>query len=251
MDQGAVPTTDIALTVLSTLVMSDGLSTSELAVALRVDQSVITEVLAGLAQGGFVFKDLLELYWLGPQLLSMGVYARTRSGLLIASAPVMNELAKRTKTGVALIIREQSHAYRVAFRDYPKSVVAPIGGLKLPPSGGLYTGGACTVLLAYAPQEVIEEVLTQHLHEFSPPSFRTREAVLQLLEQIRQEGTYWCEGTIHREVFSVTAPVRDAGDGVAAVLVISGLTRHVDPKLKQHLINEVKAAAAKVSGQLK
>jgi DNA-binding IclR family transcriptional regulator len=67
-DKSRVQAVDIALSVMSTLATSQGMSASELASKIGASAGLMSAILQKLVDRRFIFKDLLDLYWLGPQL---------------------------------------------------------------------------------------------------------------------------------------------------------------------------------------
>jgi DNA-binding IclR family transcriptional regulator len=231
---------EFALTVLTTLAGSQGISDAELTALLDADETQTTKVLGTLIARGFAHKDLLELNWLGPQVLFLSGQASERNALVRASAEVMDELVVQVNENVALLTRLDTRGYRVAIRDH---INPSINRLVVPTSGGLHTGGASKVLLAYAPPEIVEEVIATHLHEFVPPTVRTRKAVLALLELIRLNGYYLAKREIHPELFTLSAPIRDSSRRVVGALgvggSVSGLTEVRRDELLRCLLESV------------
>ena len=248
LEKRQIETVDLVLSIFSALAGSQGISAVELATATGVDAIVVSSILDRLADRGFVFKDPLNLYWLGPQVARMGGQASARNALLYASSSVMDDLLKSTgQSGATVIAREGMEVRLVASR----------GGsdlLRLPPlvasRGPLYIGGASKVVLAFAPETLIEEVIANHLHNFTPATIRTRDAALALLEKIRIDGFYLSIGESNVEVATITAPVYDARGEVVAALCLVGHAGDLDVVDTSRYIEQVVDSAKQISRRL-
>jgi IclR family KDG regulon transcriptional repressor len=191
--------------------------------------------------------DVLSLYWLGPQLLYLGGQASARNALIYASSEVMDNLLKDTREGVGLLVRNKLEAVMVAHRDFHDGRKLSRLPHLVPPRGPLHAGGASKVLLAYAPQEIIDEVIARYADSFLPASVRTREGILALLEGIRRDGFYVALGELHPDVFTINGPVRDPYGNVVASLGVMGLMTRLNPEYRQHLVESVLEGAQAIS----
>lgn len=248
LERQQLETVDLVLSIFSALAGSQGISAVELATATAVDPGIVSSALARLADRGFVFKDPLNLYWLGPQVARMGGQASARNALLYASTDVMDDLLRNTgQNGATVIAREGMEVRLVASR----------GGtdlLRLPPlvnsRGPLHIGGASKVMLAFAPQTVIDGVIDNHLHNFTPATIRTRDAALALLERIRVDGFYLSVGESNAEVATISAPVYDARGEVIATLCLIGHAGDLDVVDTSNYIEQVVEGAKQISRRL-
>jgi DNA-binding IclR family transcriptional regulator len=238
---------DLAVTLIVTLASSQGASASELASRVGGNPRRVLRILSTLNDRRFVSMDPLNLYWLGPQLLSLGGRANASNALIYASSEVMEDILDRTQESVGLTTRVESEILLVAFRGSPIPFpIPPLVATRAP----LYKGGGAKLLLAYAPLEVIDQVIAQHLNAFEPSSIRTREEVLQLLDKIRLDGFYICVGEPHPDVFTITAPVRDSQNRVVAAIGVMGSTSRLSPEHADHAKKSVLEGAKRISSRL-
>jgi DNA-binding IclR family transcriptional regulator len=243
-----IDTVDLVLALLSALATSQGVSVSELAATVAADRDLVAEVLDRFAERGFVFKDPLNLYWLGPQVANLGGQASTRNALIYAGSSILDDLLRDAQQDAAtLTTREGSELRLVMSRGSSKL-------LRLPPlvasRGPLYIGGASKVLMAFAPGGVIEDVIANHLDRFTPDTIRTRDAVLELLEKIRNDGFYLSIGESNPEVSTISAPVRDARGHVIAAISLIGRAGDLDKNDTGSHIKRVIDSAAQISKRL-
>jgi DNA-binding IclR family transcriptional regulator len=235
---------DRGLSVLDAIAANPGVTAAHLAAALHANRSLIFRILYTLGERGFVVKDSRNLYWLGPQLLYLGLQASGDNVLINASNQVMDTLLARTRESVVLIVRDQLETVRVAYRDSSHLIRVPVG---FAAKGGLHQGGASKILLAYAPEEVIDQVIERHLGEFVPAKLRTRDQVLKFLSTVRSDGYYAAIGETHPDLFSVSAPVRDFQGRTIAALAVVGLTSRLTAQKKADFVKHVIEGAAQIS----
>jgi IclR family KDG regulon transcriptional repressor len=243
-----IDTVDLVLALLSALATSQGVSVSELAATVAVDRDLVAEALDRFAERGFVFKDPLNLYWLGPQVAYIGGQASTRNALIYASSSIMDDLLCDTQQDSAVVVTREGLEIRHVMARGRSEL------LQLPPlvasRGPLHIGGTAKVMLAFAPREMIEEVIANNLDRFTPGTVRTRDAVHELLEKIRSDGFYLSIGESNLEVSTICAPVRDARGQVIAGLSLIGRAGDLDKNDTGSHIKRVIDSAAQISKRL-
>jgi DNA-binding IclR family transcriptional regulator len=244
---GRLGAVGLALDLLDGLAASQGVSLAELSTTVRMEDALVSPILDLLTDRGLVHRDPLDLYWLGPHTHYLGGQASARTALLYASAETLDHVASITGGHVALATRERLEIRQAAGRGFSEL-------LRLRPfidsRGSLYSGGAAKLLLAYAPQEVIDAVIAEHLADFTPATIRTRDDVLRLLATIRRDGFYVSIGEYRPDVFTISAPVHDARGSVVAVLVILRGEDELNDESRQRLVNLVVSGANAISKRL-
>lgn len=238
---------DRALLLLDTLASLPGANASQLAEALGANRSLVFRMLSTLLDRGFVIKDEGNAYRLGPRLLYLGQQAENGTALVDAARPIMDMLLQQTQENVYLLIRDGIEMLCLAARISPQAVrlSADVGS-----KGGLHSGGAAKVLLAFAPDDVIESVIRAHSDDFVPATLRTRAQVMDVLTRIRADGFYKAIGELNPETYTLNAPIRDRQGRVAAVLSLAGPTSRLAPEQEVVLLDRVRVAAAQISERL-
>lgn len=236
-----------ALMLLNAVADSPGSSASQLAERLKANRSLTFRMLRTLEDSGFVIKGSSGGYRLGPQVLYLGQRAEASGALTSQSAKSLDQLHEETHEDIMLCVRERTELKLLAARRSTQSVrvAADVGT-----TGGLHTGGAAKVLLAYAPKEIQEAVVQQHLHEFVPPTLRSRSAVIKVLQKIRDDGYYVAVNEIAENVSSISAPIHDASGNVIAVVTLLGPTHRIGARAERRLLQHVKDAAAEISRRI-
>lgn len=192
-------------------------------------------------------KDKHSCFRLGPRLLYLGQQAEASDALMDASRPILDELLDATQENVYLIVRDGAEMLCLATRmsTQPVRLAAEVGS-----KGGLHSGGAAKMLLAYSPPEVIEQVIENNLQDFVPPSIRNREAVEEVIAKIRSDGYYEGVGEINDETYTMSAPIRDGQQTVIAVLALAAPTSRIPVARRPGLRRLVLESANRISDLL-
>jgi IclR family KDG regulon transcriptional repressor len=245
--ESGVDAVDLALTVISTLAASQGMSVVELASKLDATAEHLAEILERLVERRFVFRDPTDLFWLGPQLHYVGGHISERTALVHAGTETLEWIVSETHDSASVVMREQLEAVLAMSRGSPEILgLHPMAASR----GPLHLGAGGKLLLAYAPQEIIDQVIDTHLSAFTPTHIRTRDDALELLAAIRREGVYVSLGDSHPNVITVAAPVHNAhGRVVAGVLVMCLRSKFTEPH--RELMTEVaRRAGERISSRL-
>ncbi|MGI5169094.1 IclR family transcriptional regulator [Spirillospora sp. CA-253888] len=238
-------TADRALDIL--LLFDDSrpvLGGQEIADRLGVARSTAYRYLQSLLASGMVEETSPAGYRLGPQVFELARLARKGLGLSEAARPVMRELAAETgetvlltrRTGAEVVCLERREADRPVRLSYERGHVLPINA-----------GAAALVLLAWAPGEVIDEIVEgAELPRFTGATLTDAGALRARLAEIRDAGVAVTRGELDPDVVGVAAPVRDAGGEVVAALSVAALAHHVpDERLP-----ELTAAVGRAAGRM-
>ncbi len=192
-----------------------GIRADELSELLDTPLSTVYRYLRTLAEFGFVDRRGSE-YWLGPRLLIGGANV-TSATLLQAAAPVMQVLVEETGETALLLRRVGITAVTLAAAEPSKPLRVTIEtGTVFP----LHTGAGPRALLAFAPPEVVDEVLAAAAA--SPAGVSIDEAELRAsLADIVTTGLARSEGEIVPGTVSIAVPVLRE-DGIAAAIAVVG-----------------------------
>jgi DNA-binding IclR family transcriptional regulator len=111
---------------------------------------------------------------------------------------------------------------------------------------GIATAGG-RVLLAHAPRDVVEKILTEPVHAYTPHTVTDPQRLRRLLADVRRQGVAADEAQVTADAISVGAPIRNRyGEVVAALSVVA----KAEPGSKQVLIPLVTTTASAVSRAL-
>jgi DNA-binding IclR family transcriptional regulator len=245
--RGRNSTADRALDIL--LMFDDDwltLSATEVAAHLDVARSTAYRYLQSLTtmefleenQGGSGFR-------LGPRVLDLARLARKGVGLSDLALPIMRELAQHVgqsviltrRTGASVVCLERVEASTPIRLSYDRGQVLPVNA-----------GAAALVLLAWAPEAEVEEILAHPLARFTDATITEPDALRARLTQIRADGIAVARGELDPDVLGVAAPVRANGTVVAAISIAALASRVPDDDIP-HITAAVQEAADELSQQ--
>lgn len=140
-------------------------------------------------------------------------------GLREVALPSMEDLFVATGENVQLAVREQCEAVFVERLTGRRSVtVLTRVGDHFP----LHATGVGLVLLAHAPAEVQEEVLSRPLRTWTEHTINDAARLRAVLADVRRTGVAVSDRQVTLDAISVACPVRDAhGEVVAALSVVA------------------------------
>lgn len=188
----------------------------ELSTVLDIPISSVYRYLRTLTEFGFVDRHAGR-YRLGPSL-TIGAGSRVTSQRVVRMAdPVLRHLADETGETAVVFRRVGLSAvclHEVESPDPLRIVLDP--GSMTP----LYAGAPGRVLLAYAPPEVIDEVLGAGITSVTPTT-PDEATVLESLAEIRRVGYAVSEGELVRGSVAIAAPLIRS-DGIVGAIALVG-----------------------------
>lgn len=191
------------------------LTLSEL--ARRADLPVPTahRLVGELVAGGALVRRPIGEYVVARRLWQTGLLAPVETGLREVAAPFMNDLHAATRATVHLAVREGTEVLYLERLSGRASVpVVSTVGSRLP----LHATGVGKVLLAHAPEDVVEAALTR-LARVTPYTITQPVRMREQLERIRHDGYATTVEEMTLGACSVAVPVT-AGERVIGALGI-------------------------------
>jgi IclR family acetate operon transcriptional repressor len=188
----------------------------ELGTLLDMPTSTVYRYLRTLADFGFVDRRG-GVYELGPRLLIGGGSTVSSERLIRHADPILRMLVDETgetamvmrRVGLAAVCLSQVDSSR------PLRVSLEVGG-----SSPLHAGAAARVLLAFAPPEILEELVGQGLQPLTPAT--PAEAELQAgLRSIAEDGIAMSVGELVPGSISMAVPLL-GDDGIVGALAVIG-----------------------------
>ena len=222
----------------------DELTLSEIARRAGLPVSTTHRLLAEWVSWGGLVRGEDGRYRVGIKLWRLGVRQPTARRLRQAARPYLDDLLESTGEHVHLAVRDGLGAVYLDRLSGPGAVrVISDVGSRLP----LHATGVGLVLLAYAPEGTLAEVLADHPRKFQPNTLTGEKELRARLAGIRATGVSHSVEELTQGAFSVAAPVRDAtGEVVAAVSIIAHAEREAEPQFTLG----VRMAARGISGVL-
>lgn len=216
---------------------------------LSVARSTAYRYLQSLTRSGFVEESETGGYRLGPRVLELARLARKGMGLSEIARPVMRQLLAETSETVLLTRRSGAWVVCLELEESQHPVRLSYERGHLLPANA---GAAAYVLLAWADDEEIDEVLASNeLPHFTPASLTSARTVHNRLREIRQQGWAISRGELDPDVVGIAAPIRDESDTVVAAISIAGLARRIPASRVNDLARKVRDASEQVSQRLR
>lgn len=183
-------------------------------------------------------------YRLGPKILELASSSTEGLRLREKTLPFLTDLHRRTNMTVHLAVRDGSELiYLEALRPHANYTGENRIGGRLP----MHVGGTGLTLLAFAPDDVIDEYLSRPLCRYTPQTIVEPERLRAVLDDIRRQRYAITRGLLTTRAGSVAAPVFGPdGEVCAAVGLVCLLGRHQP----EDYAGLVRGAAARASHAL-
>lgn len=236
---------DRALSLLEALADHPGLSVTELAKVSGNTKSLVFRLIYTLEQRGYVIRDpASRTYTLGYRPLVLASSAQDNVALIKAAGPFLDDLARASGEQVNLLVRDGTQSLCIAIRAAQASgqLYAQVGR-----RGPLHAGGGTKILLAFAPDEVREEVLSSPLKAFTPDTITSRRALEKRLKAIRETGVNESFGDLDPNAFSFASAVYDSDGAVIAAVSVAGMIDHLKDGSEERIRDLVAHAARRIS----
>lgn len=170
-----------------------------------------------LVRSGLLERDDEHRVRLGMRLWELALRGSSALRLRQAALPFMEGVQARIREHTQLAVLEQDEAL------FLERLSHPAAGANITRVAGrlaLHASSSGLVLLAHAPDDVRERVLSGPLPAISPDTVTEPAALRRLLAGIRERGFVVSPGSVESVSTGVAVPVRDRGRVVAALSVI-------------------------------
>lgn len=232
--------------VLRTLAASpDGLSLSELAVAVDMPKSTVHRLVAALESEDFVTPARLGKIHLGRGIARLG--AATRDGLRDQIRPFLLRLHQELEETVDLSVRDDGYARFIDHIPAPHRLRAVSAvGAAFP----LHCTANGKALLAAMPEEELAAVLPNRLPSFTPNTITSRKELREELSRVRAAGVAYDREEHTLGICAVGAVVNDPYGAVTAISVPVPAQRFIgnEPALAQALLEVCAACSSELGG---
>ena len=196
---------------------------------------------------GFAIQDRSRGLWrLGARWGMLSRAAASQGALAATAAPILAALATETAENAYLTVRagHEGEVLAVHRADPSLRVYVDIG------KRFFLHAGPGRLLLAYAPETIQTQVLSQRLPRLTPATRIDPPWIAGELERIRSRGWLITSDEMFPGASSVAAPVRDASGDVVAAIVLAAPALRMRPPRPRSLLAPVLAAATQMSEAL-
>ena len=201
-------------------------------------------LLSTLEKGGYVARDSLKRYFLGPQAYVLGQRADLSRSLVSVAAPHLDALHALSGETVLLAVRVNLERMVIDRRKAVHSLRVdwPIGS-RLP----LYVGGLGVCLLAFAPPEVQRQVLEGPRRAYTDKTLWERHALEFELLEVRTRGIRISVDDYAVGEFAIAAPILDSQGVSSAALNIAGFSERLTVEKQGEYVQAVREAGQAIS----
>ncbi|UOF88881.1 IclR family transcriptional regulator [Fodinisporobacter ferrooxydans] len=196
------------------------LKVSDLAASLGLGKSTVSRLVGTLASEGFVTKDPeTQKYRLGVSIL--GLYSILTSNLEInqESMPILQKLVEdigETAHIATLVGLETVYLNKVEC-NHPVRILSHVGR-----RNPAYCTSSGKVMLAYQPDEVVEQVIENGLIQYTKNTITDPDTLRTALKTIREQGYAVSVEELLEGVVTIAAPIRDHTGKVNYAITMTG-----------------------------
>ena len=238
-----------ALDVLDCFLTAPSLSTKQLIELTGFTRNRVMRLTGTLLHKGYLVQDSSAgTFSPGPKTLSLGNVFERNHNLVTLAKPVLRELSLRTGESVSLYIREGLERV-VAARQEGSHVVryTVTVGQRM----DLHAGAGGKVLLAYAPKEVLDAIISGlATAKRTDQTITNPKKLLKELDDIRRRGYSISMGERVPDACAIAAPVFDGGNRLLCSMAVIGPVSRFTSKKRQSYQNHILEAARNLSRQL-
>ncbi|MBN6186844.1 IclR family transcriptional regulator [Aneurinibacillus sp. BA2021] len=236
---------DRALDVLLCYIDEKELTLTEISHKVGLNKSTVYRLLGSLESKGFLTRNPdTEKYQLGFRVWQLSANLPQGDDPATILLPEMTRLRDQVGETISLYVRNENERIRVQAVESNETIrrVAPIGA-HLP----LSVGASSKVLVAYAPQEVQKQILSDPTW----PASIDKQAYMEQLEEIKQSGYATSSEEREQGAAAVSVPLFNRRGQLVAALSVSGPSNRLTLERMKENLPYVIVAAKRMGSMLK
>jgi IclR family transcriptional regulator, KDG regulon repressor len=221
---------------------------SEIARHLHMSRSTAGRLLQSLQALGVLSQHTAtRRYMMGSKVLTWSSAYMSQMDVASAARAALAELQRATSETVSIYVREGIERICIERIESAEPVrVVVRRGERMP----LHAGSAGKALLAFAPDEIVREVLSKPLEQITSNTIVGHRQLLKELDSVRNCGYAISHAERFEDAIGLGAPIFDATGNVVAALNVAGpLSRLTDTQVAKY-IPVILQLAAQVSQAL-
>jgi IclR family acetate operon transcriptional repressor len=240
MTNGSRQTVDRAFEIIDVLAEEGGLRGSAVADKLDMPVSTTHDYLQALVATGYVTKTD-NVYRISTRFLEVGQQQRHRMNVFSAAQDELETVAEETGEHVTLMVEENGQGVLLAINEGEDAVsLFAYPGARMP----LHATAPGKAILAYLPQESVEEIFDEHgLVAVTNQTITQREELFDQLETVREQGYAVDDGERIAGMVCIAAPVLDKSDDVQAAICVCGPRSRIDAQRRAEIAEVVRRSA--------
>jgi DNA-binding IclR family transcriptional regulator len=242
-----------AIDILSILESKTSLSVTEISDSVGLPRSTTYKYLSVLKECRFVDYDRnLEKYKLGMKLFELGGAVQDQFAIDRIAHPYLEELSNLIEETVVLNVIDGNSTVYLESVDPEMGRAGIVLSIRRGTRHPLHAGAAGKILLAYQPQERIEQYLTsQQLEKFTENTIVDPNKLRKHLKAIRKAGYALSEEEITLGFTAFAAPIFDHKGDIIAGLFVLGPTQRIIPQKKEKIVKLILEYSIKISERIK
>lgn len=221
---------------------------AELATATDLSRPAVRRILLTLQKLGYV-RGNNGRWSLTPRVLSIGQHYSASHAMIETAQPHLLTLAEHTHESASLAAIDGAEVVYVARVPVRRIMSINVSiGTRVP----AHATSMGRVLLAWAPEPVVDEVIARSgLRAFTRRTVTDEAEFRRVLRQVRSDGWSLVAEELEDGLLSVSAPVRDQSGQVVAALASSTSSGRSDvDRLRTEIVPLVVATADKISAEI-
>lgn len=221
---------------------------SEFVKLSNIPKANVLRHLTAMEQSGLIKQDMrTKKYQLGFKALELAYLVNKQFNLRDLSLPYMEKVKEETNETVCLQIEDNGWGVCIERLEPNNKLVY------LPPIGSreyLHAGASRKVLLAFLPDERIEDIINKGLAVVAPNTVTDPMLLRREIKEIREKGYVITESEHVDGVTAISTPIKDRNGNVVASLSVVGPTFRIGEALKEQYLHSLMKAAAEISMEL-
>lgn len=242
-------TLDLALRILEFLAgQGQPVALTTIANTFSASKATVYRHLQGLARHGFVRRDeATGRYAVGVKLMVLGESARSHFEIVGVARKELMKLRDATHQAISLcslidgelVVLDLVHGHTlVEFATRP--------GTRF----DLHASAHGKTWLAFGPPELLKQVLSRPRKAWTPHTLTDAKALENEVRAVKKRGWATAPNQVVTGVNTIAAPVFDHRNRLVGSIAIVGSTQFIPDRPKEALVNEVLAAARRISSAL-
>lgn len=241
-NQTTIEAVDRAFRVVEVLRDLDGAGVTKIANNLGWAKSTVHTHLRTLEENEYVVRER-DQYVLASRFLDFGEYIKNRKRVYTLVQPKLEELADRTDERVQFIVNEHGYGVyvRIATGEHAVSTGAKLGRHR----SILHASAAGKAILAYLPQEQVEEIIEYRgLPRHSENTITDSDELFAELSTIHDRGYAFNHEEHINGLKAVAVPVKNSNEEVLGSISVAGAARRMQGEWFQEELPELVLGAA-------
>ncbi|WP_395699433.1 IclR family transcriptional regulator [Aquabacterium sp.] len=243
-----VAAVDEAIKLLFAVAAEPGLGVTELSKRTGITKARAFRLLSTLEQRGLARRHGDNpVYRLGLQALRLGASAAAQLDVVREANLALQELGSALNEMVILRVRDGLESVCVARWEstQPLRVHDEIGHRR-----PLYAGASGKLLLAHAPQAVVDAVFEAPRERFTLQTPVSRTALQREIARVREQGYAVSAGEFAKDTTALAVPIFDDEGGIEAALSVSAPSSRMDERRQRACLSLMRSKAEEVSRRL-